>query len=303
MDAARAVVGRLPLEPGVYRFRDSTERVIYIGRASSLRRRVASHFNSPRASRIARIEAVVCESEHEAAWLERNLLEQGLPRWNRTAGGQEVPVFICVDARSGTPGLSVVHSTDEAPLAQHFGPYLGGLRVRQAVSGLRRVLPLSYAGVSLSGFERDMARLRQVSPEQRPGFLDTLGACLAREPTAVATVRSMLIEVRDALAGKLAFELAAQLQIELAAFEWVVAPQRVTVPEPRDCDVYGYESGILLHFGIRGGRLCRWTQRECDHSSAREHVSRCPPDWLDFAQRNAQLATRLLTRRTESSGV
>jgi excinuclease ABC subunit C len=43
---------------------------------------------------IARVEAVVCGSEHEAARLERNLLEQRLPPWNKTAGGQEVPVWI-----------------------------------------------------------------------------------------------------------------------------------------------------------------------------------------------------------------
>ena len=79
----RAAVALLPSAPGVYRFRDADNRVLYIGRAINLRRRVGSYWNSLDVDRrlarmvssIARLEAVVCDSEHEACWLERNLLE------------------------------------------------------------------------------------------------------------------------------------------------------------------------------------------------------------------------------------
>src|SRR5207245_11100084 len=122
-------------------------RVLYIGRAVQLRRRVGSYWTdlrdrshlAPMVARIARIEAVSCDSEHEAAWLERNLLEQALPYWNRTAGGQEVPVYIRLDSRPAGPGLSVVYAagpTPRGPAARLFGPYLGGDRVRLAVSAL-----------------------------------------------------------------------------------------------------------------------------------------------------------------------
>lgn len=65
----------LPSEPGVYRFRDSTGKVLYIGRATVLRSRVASYWSelggrshlAPMVARIARIEAVSCDSVHEAA--------------------------------------------------------------------------------------------------------------------------------------------------------------------------------------------------------------------------------------------
>lgn len=92
---------RLPLAPGVYRFRDQAGRVLYVGRAASLRRRVQSYWGdlgdrghlAPMVARIARVEAVVCDSAHEAAWLERNLLERRLPPWNRSpSGGQEAEV-------------------------------------------------------------------------------------------------------------------------------------------------------------------------------------------------------------------
>src|SRR5262249_56977330 len=72
---------RLPSTPGVYRFRDAGGRVLYLGRAVQLRRRVGSYWTdlgdrshlAAMVARIARIEAVSCDSEHEAAWLERNL--------------------------------------------------------------------------------------------------------------------------------------------------------------------------------------------------------------------------------------
>jgi excinuclease ABC subunit C len=97
----------LPLGPGVYRFRDATGRILYLGRATSLRRRVASYWSdlggrahlSPMVAKIAWVEAVACDSAHEAAWLERNLLQARKPPWNRApAGGQEVEVWIRLSA-------------------------------------------------------------------------------------------------------------------------------------------------------------------------------------------------------------
>jgi excinuclease ABC subunit C len=119
-----AAVRALPREPGVYRFRDARGRVLYIGRAVSLRRRVTSYWGdlgsrghlAPMVPRIARVQALVCASGHEAAWLERNLLEEGLPPWNRTPGDQEVPVYIRLDRRPRSAGLKVVHAgPHEAP--------------------------------------------------------------------------------------------------------------------------------------------------------------------------------------------
>ncbi|MFC7757955.1 nucleotide excision repair endonuclease [Catellatospora bangladeshensis] len=101
----RAAVRALPREPGVYRFRDGRGRVLYAGRAVELRRRVGSYWRDlgdrPHLARmvraVARIEAVVCESEHEAAWLERNVLEHRMPPANRVPGGLESPVHIRLD--------------------------------------------------------------------------------------------------------------------------------------------------------------------------------------------------------------
>jgi excinuclease ABC subunit C len=145
-----AAVTRLPPSPGVYRFRDGQGRVLYLGRAVQLRRRVGSYWSdlrdrahlAPMVARIARIEAVACDSDHEAAWLERNLLETALPRWNRTPGGQEVPVYLRLDPGPGAPGLAVTHT----PATR--GPVLRTVPGRGAgAAGGRRAAPGTAAGV------------------------------------------------------------------------------------------------------------------------------------------------------------
>ena len=222
--APREVAAGLPLAPGVYRFRDAAGRVLYLGRATSLRRRVVSYWGdlgdrahlAPMVARVARVEAVVCDSAHEAAWLERNLLQASLPPWNRVrSGGQEVAVWIRLSESARAPGVQVVHQP--APGVRHFGPYLGGRKVRLAVSGLCRVLPLAYAGADPAGARGDIARVLGVS---------------AAEPA-------------------------------------------------------------LTGFAVRGGYLTGWTQRGCGEASARRHLSKTPPEWAGFAQRNAELAARL----------
>ena len=135
-------VAVLPSRPGVYRFRDTAGRAMYIGRAADLRARVASYWGDLADRRhlrrmvpqIARVEAVPCASRHEAAWLERNLLERSKPRWNRVRGGLEVPAYVRLERRAGAARLRVVHSPEAPATDLVFGPYLGGTRSRLAVA-------------------------------------------------------------------------------------------------------------------------------------------------------------------------
>src|SRR5215469_5001118 len=165
--APRDQVARLPLSPGVYRFRDAAGRVLYLGRATSLRRRVASYWGdlgdrghlAAMVARIARVEAVPCASAHEAAWLERNLLERRKPPWNRSPrGGQESEVWIRLSASPDAPGLRIARRPRPGDPARYFGPYLGGQKTRDAVSGLGRVLPLGHATDRAAGTECELAR-------------------------------------------------------------------------------------------------------------------------------------------------
>jgi excinuclease ABC subunit C len=287
---------RLPQAPGVYRFRDQAGRVLYVGRAVSLRRRVRSYWGdlgdrrhlAPMVARIARVEAVVCDSAHEAAWLERNLLKRRLPPWNRSPGGQEAEVWIRLSESARTPGVTVVRR----PSPGDFGPYLGGQKVRDAVTGLGRVLPLAYAGDGRAGTERDMARVRGASPGMRVELARAVGAVLGREQAAVARVRTELTARRDAAAAALAFEFAGRLQAELQALDWITEEQKVTRAQG-DADVCGWADGVLVCFEIRGGRMSGWRQRPCGAAAAGPHLARSPSPWAAFARRSAELAARL----------
>jgi excinuclease ABC subunit C len=299
-----STIARIPDGPGVYRFRDGNGSVLYLGRATSLRQRVASYWSdlggraylARMVSRIARVEAVACESPHEAAWLERNLLAAWLPRWNRSVGGQEVIVHLEVDPRQESPGIRVVHRAPASEQVRVFGPYLGGLRVRQAVSGLHRILPLAYSSTKLRGGELAIARKRGVAPADRPELVGALTAILDRDPAAVAGARADLERRRFAAAEGLAFELAGQVHEELQALDWITSPQRVASSAGGDFAVHGWAGGLLARFGFRGGRLCEWVQRPCSAPRAAARVASTPASWTDFAQRNAEVAAALAAR-------
>ena len=296
-----AAIGQLPRAPGVYRFRDARGRVLYIGRATVLRSRVASYWSdlrdrrhlAPMVASVAAIEAVACDSVHEAVWLERNLLEMSLPRWNRTPGGQESAVYIRMDTRPTSPGLSVAYRAKSASQVRYFGPYLGGQQAKRAVTGLNRILPLSCSGDRLSGTERDIARARGTAGADLSAVTGALTAVLAREPAAVSRARGRLERLRDRAAGVLAYEWASRIQAEIVALDWVTCPQRVTTPEDTNLTVSGWCGGILVQFQITGGRVRSWSQRECGMSSAAGALAATPGAWGDFMQSNAELAANM----------
>jgi excinuclease ABC subunit C len=296
-----AAIGQLPRAPGVYRFRDARGTVLYIGRATTLRSRVASYWSdlrgrrhlAPMVANVAAIEAVACDSVHEAVWLERNLLETSLPRWNRTPGGQESAVYIRMDTRPTSPGLCVAYRAKPAGQVRYFGPYLGGQQVKRAITGLNRILPLSCTGDRLSGTERDIARARGTADADLSAVTGALTAILAREPAAVSRALGMLERLRDRAAGVQAYEWAGRIQDEIVALDWVTCPQKVTIPEDTNLAVSGWCSGILVQFQITGGRVRSWSQRECGMSSAAGALAATPDAWGDFMQANAELAANM----------
>lgn len=309
-----AAVSALPAAPGVYRFRDAQGRAIYLGRATDLRSRVGSYWGDLRdrphlrrmVPQVVGVEAVACASVHEAAWLERNLLERGKPRWNRIRGGLEVPTWIALVHRSGTAELRVLHSPAEAPGAAVFGPYLGGGQSRLAVGGLDRVLALAYAGARRGGFDQDMARLRGVADGDLPGRVQRATAVLSRDPDAVAWALEALTRRRQEAAGACAFEVAGRVQAELEAVAWVTAVQRVTAPSdphagivtgpaaaPHVVRAHGFADGLLVSFEVRDGRLDGWRQEAADESRAAPRVAATPEEWRTFAHEAAELAARL----------
>jgi excinuclease ABC subunit C len=246
-------------------------------------------------ARIRRIEVVLCDSEHEAWWLERNLLEQQLPPFNLTAGGQEVPTYIVLHQAATAPRLTVTPLPRRSRNATVFGPYLGATRVRSAVAGLHRVFPFGFSATSGDRSARELATARGMPADAPTDLSDAVTAVLRADADAVAAVGSQLVAKRHQAASRLAFEVAGNIQSELDGLAWIASPQKVTRPDTRDATIHGWADGVLVRYDIRDGRLSRWSQRR---ASAPPAQSRSDDDgaagWRSFAERNAQLAARLV---------
>ncbi len=135
----------LPDQPGVYLFRDERGKVIYVGKAISIKKRVASHFSNPstRAGRdllpmIAQIEALVVHTESEALLVEQNFIKQYKPRFNIRLRDDKSYPYIAISLDEDFPRVYFTrerHRRDRA----YFGPYSNAKRVRSTLEVLGKV--------------------------------------------------------------------------------------------------------------------------------------------------------------------
>jgi excinuclease ABC subunit C len=132
----------LPDQPGVYLFRDRAGRVIYVGKAISIRKRVASHFgsggNGVMTAEVASIESVVVGSESEALIAEQGFIKQYRPRFNIRLRDDKSYPFIAISLDEDYPRVYFTrerHRRDRA----YFGPYSNAKRVRETLEVLSRI--------------------------------------------------------------------------------------------------------------------------------------------------------------------
>jgi excinuclease ABC subunit C len=135
----------LPDEPGVYLFRDSRGKVIYVGKAKSIRKRVASHFSNPSTrggqgvvDLIDHIEALVVHTEAEALLAEQNFIKQYKPRFNIRLRDDKSYPYIAISLDEDFPRVYFTrerHRRDRA----YFGPYSNAKRVRSTLEVLGKV--------------------------------------------------------------------------------------------------------------------------------------------------------------------
>src|SRR5271167_4131753 len=135
----------LPDEPGVYLFHDARGKVIYVGKAKSIRKRVASHFSNPstRAGSdlvpmIDHIEALVVHTEAEALLAEQNFIKQYKPRFNIRLRDDKSYPYIAISLDEDFPRVYFTrerHRRDRA----YFGPYSNAKRVRSTLEVLGKV--------------------------------------------------------------------------------------------------------------------------------------------------------------------
>uniref|UniRef100_UPI00356AC4E2 excinuclease ABC subunit UvrC n=1 Tax=Immundisolibacter sp. TaxID=1934948 RepID=UPI00356AC4E2 len=145
----KATAARLPTRPGVYRMLDATGKVIYVGKAGNLRRRVGSYFSkrhdSPKVARmvaqIADIEVTVTASEGEALLLENSLIKSLRPRYNIMLRDDKSYPYIYLSKGEPFPRLAFHRGARKAP-GRYFGPYPSAGAVRDSLALMQRIFPL-----------------------------------------------------------------------------------------------------------------------------------------------------------------
>jgi len=228
-----ADLAKLPSRPGVYFFVDARGRLLYIGRASNLRSRVRSYWTAGldrpglrgMVRRVRRILAGPCVSEHEAALLERTLLERLVPPFNRTTG---VETVVGVRLRSAPPGIAAV--VELAPRADRvFGPYLGWAPTHAAASALLRLFPVHFCRPrgELDSVQRDLARVRGVSETDLEQLSQRATGVLERDRSAVIGAVDRVRRERDRASELRLYERASELQRQIDGILWITQRQDV----------------------------------------------------------------------------
>ncbi|MEA2405701.1 MAG: excinuclease subunit, partial [Thermoleophilaceae bacterium] len=135
----------LPDAPGVYLFRDAKRRVLYVGKASSLKKRVASHFSNPSTKgsyglleEIEHIEFIVTETEAEALLAEQNFIKQYRPRYNVRLRDDKSYPYIGISLDEDFPRVYFTREKHRSKRA-YFGPYSNAKRVRETLDLLGKV--------------------------------------------------------------------------------------------------------------------------------------------------------------------
>lgn len=296
--AVRRALAVLPHSPGVYLLRDQTGRVIYVGRSRDLAARVRSYWghlgDRPHLVRMVRrvawIEPVLCESEHEAAFLEEDLLARHPTRFNRTLG-MESCVWLRLDRNPRAPDLTVVHDPTPADGCLWFGPYLGWEPARQAAAGLRRLFPLRYSGSDLDRSDRELARSLGVTPGMSASLATEIARVLNRDASATRSALRSLEQLQRRAARLLMFEVAAAVREQIRGLGWITEPQKLGLLDAIDADFAGAAGSARVVLSLRRGRLAqRHFNPNAGQSSDRSPVGGA---WTDLARSNARLMSRL----------
>ncbi|MFN0144254.1 MAG: excinuclease ABC subunit UvrC [Mycobacterium sp.] len=274
----RPAPGSIPLEPGVYRFRDSRGRVIYVGKAKSLRSRLTSYFADiaslhPRTRQMvttaAKVEWTVVGTEVEALQLEYNWIKEFDPQFNvRYRDDKSYPV-LAVTLNEEFPRLMIYRGPRRKGV-RYFGPYSHAWAIRETLDLLTRVFP---ARTCSSGV------FKRHSQIERPcllGYIDKCSApCIGR--VSVEEHRKIVADFCDFLSGRtdrfvrdlerqmnsaaqaLDFERAARLRDDIGAIKRVLEKQAVVLGDGTDADVVAFadddlEAAVQV-FHVRGGRV------------------------------------------------
>ena len=274
----RPAPGSIPVEPGVYRFRDPHGRVIYVGKAKSLRSRLNSYFAdisglAPRTRQMVMaagsVEWTVVSTEVEALQLEYNWIKEFDPRFNiRYRDDKSYPV-LAVTLNEEYPRLMVYRGPRRKGV-RYFGPYSHAWAIRETLDLLTRVFPSRTCSAGV------FKRHKQIDRPCLLGYIDKCSApCIGR--VSAEEHRKIVLDFCDFLSGKtdrlardmehqmnqaaeqLDFERAARLRDNISALKRALEKQTVVFGDGTDADVVAFadddlEAAVQV-FHVRGGRV------------------------------------------------
>ncbi|MEV4827516.1 excinuclease ABC subunit UvrC [Micromonospora sp. NPDC049257] len=274
----RPATGTIPESPGVYRFRDGTGRVIYVGKAKSLRSRLNSYFADPwglhertrqMVTTAESVDWVTVGTEVEALQLEYTWIKQYDPRFNVRYRDDKSYPYLAVTLDEEYPRLQVMRGAKRKGV-RYFGPYSHAWAIRETLDLLLRVFPARTCSAGV------FKRAGQVG---RPCLLGYIGKCSA---PCVGTVsadahRAIVDNFCEFMAGRtdsmvrrleremteaseqLEFERAARLRDDVAALRRAMEKQTVVLGDGTDADVVAFaddplEASVQV-FHVRDGRV------------------------------------------------
>jgi excinuclease ABC subunit C len=274
----RPAVGSIPESPGVYRFRDPNGRVIYVGKAKSLRQRLNSYFADvaglhPRTRQMvttaASVDWTVVGTEVEALQLEYNWIKEFDPRFNVRYRDDKSYPSLAVTLNEEYPRLQVMRGPKKKGV-RYFGPYAHAWAIRETLDTLTRVFPARTCSTGV------FKRAGQIG---RPCLLGYIGKCSAPCVGRVSADehRQIVDDFVEFMAGRtdlmikrleremaeaaeaMEYEKAARLRDDLGALKRAMEKQAVVLGSGTDADVIAFaqdelEAAVQV-FHVRGGRV------------------------------------------------
>ncbi len=271
----------IPSKPGVYIFRDAAENVLYVGKARSLKARLASYQRPGGDGRLGvlflqrdatQVETIVTRTEGEALLLEDTLIKQFKPPHNVRLKDDKSFLMLRVDMEHAFPRLQFVraHNPKEGKgkgRSRLIGPFASSSAVRNTLSDLHRVVPLrDCTDATLANRSRPCLKHQMdlcsapcvglINEKDYAGLVDR----------AIHILTGETGELEEDLSGRmrsaaeaLDFERAASWRDRLAALRRTVEGQGITQGDKVDRDVFGMaregDSAVVYRLAFRGGRL------------------------------------------------
>ncbi|MEU6397110.1 excinuclease ABC subunit UvrC [Streptomyces cinnamoneus] len=270
--------GQVPDSPGVYRFRDEHRRVIYVGKAKSLRQRLANYFQDvaglhPRTATMvttaASVEWTVVSTEVEALQLEYSWIKEYDPRFNVKYRDDKSYPSLAVTLNEEYPRVQVMRGPKKKGV-RYFGPYAHAWAIRETVDLMLRVFPVRTCSAGV------FKRSAQIG---RPCLLGYIGKCSAPCVGRVTPEehRELAEDFCDFMAGRtgaylsrleremhlaaedMEYEKAARLRDDIGALRRAMEKNAVVLADATDADLIAVaedelEAAVQI-FHVRGGRV------------------------------------------------